>query len=78
MAGFSPQRFDTGPLFPISSSIVARLHPVAVAPHSSIWKKMVSVATVPVVLTGPSIHCEKNGPITDRFIAYDAEEPVLR
>ena len=38
---FSPQPEGTGPIFPISASVVARRHPVSVAPLSLTWKKLV-------------------------------------
>src|SRR4051794_4027102 len=39
MAQFAPQPGGLGPIFPISSSLIARRHPVFVAPHFSSWEK---------------------------------------
>src|SRR6266702_6622397 len=52
---FSPQPFGPGPIFPISSSIVASRHPVCVTPHSLNSEKLAPGATAPVVGTGPSV-----------------------
>src|SRR6266702_4000693 len=46
---FSPQPFGPGPIFPISSSIVASRHPVCVTPHSLYSKKFALGATASVV-----------------------------
>ncbi len=51
---FSPQPFGPGPIFPISSSIVASRHPVCVTPHSLNSEKLAPGATAPVVGTGPN------------------------
>ncbi len=54
MSRFSPQPEGTGPIFPISASIVVSRHPVCVTPHSLNSKKSAPVAAIPVVLTDPS------------------------
>jgi hypothetical protein len=47
------QPFGTGPFFPGSSSIVAKVLPVAVAPLSSIREKMAPVAAHPYMSIHP-------------------------
>ena len=54
MAGFSPQPEGTGAIFPISASLVAKIRPVSVTPHSLTWAKWPPVAATPEVGTGPS------------------------
>src|SRR6266702_5547224 len=49
------EAFGPGPIFPISSSIVASRHPVCVTPHSLNSEKLAPGATAPVVGTGPSV-----------------------
>jgi hypothetical protein len=46
---FRSQPEGTGPIFPLSSSIVARIRPVSVAPHSSTGEKLAPVAASWVV-----------------------------
>src|SRR5271170_2126774 len=55
MARFSPQPEGTGPIFPISLSLVVRRHPVFVTPRSWNSKKLAPVAAAPLVLTGPNL-----------------------
>jgi transcriptional regulator with XRE-family HTH domain len=54
MAGFWPQPFGTGPFFPASSSFVAKIHPVSVAPLSSIRKKWLPSLPIPICRYTPS------------------------
>ena len=54
MARFSPQPFGTGQIFPIASSLVAKIRPVFVSPRFSHSEKSAPVAAVLLVLTGPS------------------------
>ncbi len=44
-----------GPFFPISASLVAKIRPVSVTPHSLIWPKWPPVAATPEVGTGPKL-----------------------
>jgi drug/metabolite transporter (DMT)-like permease len=54
MARFSPQPAGTGQIFPIASSLVAKIHPVFVSPCFSHSEKSAPVAAALFVLTGPS------------------------
>ena len=53
MAEFAPQPKGTGPVFPISLSLVAPVidHSTLLAPKYS--EKLAPVAAIPIVLTGP-------------------------
>jgi hypothetical protein len=53
MAGFWPQPEGKGRIFPIASSLVAKIRPVFVTPHFSHSKKFAPFAVVLIVLTGP-------------------------
>jgi hypothetical protein len=53
MAGFWPQPEGKGRIFPIASSLVAKIRPVFVAPHFSHSKKFASFAAALIVLAGP-------------------------
>ncbi|HET7100538.1 MAG TPA: hypothetical protein VFJ52_05255, partial [Terriglobia bacterium] len=59
MAGFWPQPEGKGRNFPIASSLVAKIHPVFVTPHSSHSKKFAPFAAALIVLTGPRVFYPK-------------------
>src|ERR1700761_9590100 len=50
---FLPQPAGTGLIFLISSSFVAKIHPVSVTPLFLELRKIAPVAAIPIVLTGP-------------------------
>jgi hypothetical protein len=56
MARFSPQPFGTGQIFPIASSLVAKIRSVFVSPRFSHSEKSAPVAAVLLVLIGPNGH----------------------
>jgi hypothetical protein len=57
MARFAPQPFGLGPIFPISLSLITRVHGVRVAPRFANWEKL-----------GPSAAPAKvNDRLYDRF-----------
>ena len=62
MARFSPQPFGTGQIFPIASSLVAKIRPVFVSPRFSHSEKSAPVAAVLLVLTGPSLRRHELAP----------------
>jgi hypothetical protein len=55
----------TGPILPISSSLVASRHPVCVAPRSSTWTKLAPVAAIPGRVNRPchNLHSEPSRPM---------------
>src|SRR5271170_4180269 len=54
VAQFWPQPEGRGRIFPIASSLVAKIHPVFVTPRFSHSKKSAPLAVVLIGLTGPS------------------------